>query len=66
MKDFNFKIIEKSNEGSLFQDYDGKPFGMEYISFDDIIINDDSGKVCKKENGKKSKYLDKNNNGYTE
>lgn len=66
MNDFNFKIIEKSNEGSLFQDYDGKPFGMEYISFDDIIINDDSEIVRKKENNKNSKYLEKNNNGYTE
>lgn len=66
MNDFNFKIIEKSNKGSLFQDYDGKPFGMEYISFDDIIINDDSEIVRKKENNKNSKYLEKNNNGYTE
>lgn len=56
---FNFKIVSGANEGSLFENYDGKPFGMEYISFDDIIINDDSGKVCKNENSQKSKYLEK-------
>ncbi|MGG6555612.1 UNVERIFIED_CONTAM: hypothetical protein MUK63_06980 [Blautia caecimuris] len=66
MKDFNFKIIEKSNEGDLFQDYDEKPFGIEYISFDDIIINDDIEKICKKENSKNSKYLETNNDDYTE
>jgi hypothetical protein len=63
---FNFKIVSGANEGSLFENYDGKPFGMEYISFDDIIINDDSEIVRKKENNKNSKYLEKNNNGYTE
>lgn len=56
---FNFKIVSGANEGSLFENYDGKPFGTEYISFDDIIINDDSGKVCKNENSQKSKYLEK-------
>lgn len=63
---FNFKIVSGANEGSLFENYDGKPFGMEYISFDDIIINDDSEIVRKKENNKNLKYLEKNNNGYTE
>lgn len=56
---FNFKIVSGTNEGSLFENYDGKPFGMEYISFDDIIINDDNGKVCKNENSQKSKCLEK-------
>ena len=63
---FNFKIVSGVNEGSLFENYDGKPFGMEYISFDDIIINDNSEIVRKKQNNKNSKYLEKNNNGYTE
>ena len=54
---FNFKIVSGANEGSLFENYDGKPFGMEYISFDDIIINDDSEIVRKKENNKNSKWF---------